>query len=92
MKVKYKIMLGDLRMGKDYKFIKNKIMIAQIRAIGSVIIGLMVLFGGIYFVELFETEKERIIGITVTIALLILFIIAFYSNIRAIKKYKSFLE
>lgn len=79
-------------MGKDYKFIKNGIKVAQIRAIGSVILGLMVLFGGIYIVNLYETEDEKITVIIVTIALFFLFIIAFYSNIRAIKKYKSFLE
>lgn len=92
MKVKYKIILGDSRMGKDLKFIKNQIIIAQIRAIGSVILGLMVLFGGLYIVNLYETEDEKITVIIATIALFFLFIIAFYSNIRAIKKYKSFLE
>ncbi len=79
-------------MKKDYKFIKNRIKVAQIRAIGASVLGLMLIFGGIYIVTLFEKQNERIIGTIVIVALFLLVIYAIYTNIRAIKKYKSFLE
>lgn len=79
-------------MKKDYKFIEKQIKVAKIRAVGSSILGFMALFGGIYVISLFNLKIEKTIAIIVVIGLFLLSFFALYTNISAIKKYKSFLE
>lgn len=79
-------------MKKDHKIIKYNIFRAKIQAASSLLLLLVVLFGGPYFIRTIEFQPEKTISIIAVIVLLLVSGIAFYSNIAAIKKYKAFLE